>query len=296
MNDRIPEVQEKNIVSWVTPEWLADHLEDPGLTIIDCRQQSHAYIHDHIPGAIYLHEALLRMHIGRSPVQWIPAETAQVLFANLGIEQDSPVMVYSECTLPKVSSAAISDGLEQAVVAYTLARFGCRNVMLLDGGLAGWRSGRYPVTDSPGITRLSASTIDIQVGFLIGYDECRKMKDEADVILLDTRPQDLYEGQGPWPRPGHIPGAVNLPATRLLDGHNPTLLKQEEEIRAILSSCGITPDKTVICSCGTGRLATAVFLILKYFLGYPDVLMYEAGFTGWSSDPDNPVVTGKRPR
>jgi thiosulfate/3-mercaptopyruvate sulfurtransferase len=122
------------------------------------------------------------------------------------------------------------------------------------------------------------------------------MKDEADVILLDTRPSALYEGQGPWPKPGHIPGAVNLPATRLLDDHNPTLLKQEEEIRRILTSHGITPDKTIICSCGTGRFATAVFLILKYFLGYPDVLMYEAGFTGWSSETDNPVVTGKSPR
>jgi thiosulfate/3-mercaptopyruvate sulfurtransferase len=168
--------------------------------------------------------------------------------------------------------------------------------MLLNGGLTEWRSGNHPVTTEPGSTRPSACTIDVEVGFLIGYEECRKMKDEAEVILLDTRPPALFEGQGPWQKPGHIPGAVNLPATRLLDGHNPTLLKQEEEIRAILSSCGITPDKTVICSCGTGRLATAVFLILKYFLGYPDVLMYEAGFTGWSSDPDNPVVNGKRPR
>jgi thiosulfate/3-mercaptopyruvate sulfurtransferase len=296
MKDLISEGEGKNVVSWVSPQWLADHLDDPGLTIIDCRQQSHAYIHEHIPGAIYLHEALLRMHIGPSPVQWIPAEAAEVLFTNLGLEQDHPVVVYSECTLPKVSAAAISDGLEQALVAYTLARFGCRRVMLLDGGLTGWRSGLYPITGSPGITRPSACTIDVQVGFLIGNEECRKMKDEADVILLDTRPSALYEGQGPWPKPGHIPGAVNLPATRLLNDHNPTLLKQEEEIRRILNSCGITPEKTVICSCGTGRSATAVFLILKYFLGYPDVLMYEAGFTGWSSETDNPVVTGKSPR
>jgi thiosulfate/3-mercaptopyruvate sulfurtransferase len=296
MKDLISNSEGKNIVTWVSPEWLADHLDDPSLTVIDCRQQSHAYINEHVPGAIYLHEGLLRMHIGRSPVQWIPAGAAHVLFTTLGIEQDSPVVVYSECALPKLSSPTISDGLEQALVAYTLVRFGCRKVMLLDGGLANWRSGNHPVTGEPGITRPSATTIDIQVGFLIGYDECRKMKDEADVILLDTRPPAMYEGQGPWPKPGHIPGAVNLPANWLLDDHNPTLLKQEEEIRGILSSCGITPEKTVICSCGTGRSATAVFLILKYFLGYPDVLMYEAGFTGWLKDPDNPVITGKSPR
>jgi thiosulfate/3-mercaptopyruvate sulfurtransferase len=156
MKDLISLGEGKNVVSWVSPRWLADHLDDPGLSIIDCRQQSHAYIHEHIPGAIYLHEALLRMHIGRSPVQWIPAEAAEVLFTNLGLEQDHPVVVYSECTLPKVSAAAISDGLEQALVAYTFARFGCRKVMLLDGGLAGWRSGNRPVTGSPGIAHPSA--------------------------------------------------------------------------------------------------------------------------------------------
>jgi thiosulfate/3-mercaptopyruvate sulfurtransferase len=119
MKDLIANSEGKNIVSWVSPEWLADHLDDPRLTVIDCRQQSHAYIHEHIPGAIYVHEGLLRMHIGRSPVQWIPAEAAQVLFANLGIEQDHPVVVYSEGTLPKLSAAALSDGLEQTFLAYT---------------------------------------------------------------------------------------------------------------------------------------------------------------------------------
>jgi thiosulfate/3-mercaptopyruvate sulfurtransferase len=296
MIDLISNMPGNRVVTWVTPEWLGDHLDDPELTIIDCRQQSHAYIHEHIPGSIYVHEGLLRMHIGRSPVQWIPAEGAQVLFSTLGIEQDRPVVVYSECTFPKLPSTSISDGLEQALVAYTLARFGCRNVMLLDGGLAAWRSGNHPVTDVFGTALPSACTIDVQVDFLIGYDECRKIKDEADVILLDTRPSALYEGQGPWPKPGHIPGAVNLPTARLLDDHNPTLLKTAEEIRDILFTCDITPEKTIICSCGTGRSATTVFLILKYFLGYPDVLMYEAGFTGWTSIPKNPVVTGKRPR
>jgi thiosulfate/3-mercaptopyruvate sulfurtransferase len=80
-----------------------------------------------------------------------------------------------------------------------------------------------------------------------------------------------------------------------MDEKNPTLLKTEDEIREILFSCGATPEKTIICSCGTGRTATVVFLVLKFFLGYPDVLMYEGGFTEWTSYPDNPVITGKSP-
>ena len=282
-------------VSWVSPDWLAAHIGNPSFTLVDCRQDGRAYIHEHIPNAIYVNEGLLRVHIGRSPVQWISAEGAQVLFSTLGIEEDSPVVVYSECPSFRSSGAAMGDGLEQAFLAYTLARFGCRKVMLLDGGLTTWRSGNFPLSAEPGITRPSSCSIDVQINFLVGYDECRRMKDEPDVILIDTRPIHLYEGRGPWAKPGHIPGAVNLPATRLTDEKNPALLRPEEEIRHILSSCGITPEKTVICSSGTGRSATLVFLILKYFLGYPDVLMYEAGFTEWSSMPDNPVVSGKYP-
>ena len=283
-------------VTWVTSEWLADNLDDSALTIVDCRQNSHSYFQEHIPGAIHLHEGLLRMHIGKFPVKWISPEVAEVLFSTLGIEQDRPVVVYSGTRPLTTFSTATGDGLEQTLVAYSLARFGCRKVMVLDGGLAKWKAENRKLTQDFGTSRLSPFTVDVQIDFLIGYEECIRLKDDPDALLLDTRPLSMYEGQGPWMKPGHIPGAVNLPATRVMDDKNSTLLKSEEEIREILFSYGITPDKTVICSCGTGRSATAIFLVLKYFLGYPDVLMYEGGFTEWSSIPDNPVVVGKYPR
>ena len=284
------------MVSWVSSEWLEDHLEDPYLLIVDCRQDSHSYIHDHIPGSIHLHEGLLRMHVGKFPVRWISPEAAQILLSTIGVEQDRPVVVYSENIHHTPSSHHGNDGIEQTLVAYSLARFGCRNVMILDGGYFKWKSENRPVVYDSGVSCPSAFTVDVQIDFLIGYDECTRLKDAPDVVLLDARPSSLYEGQGPWAKPGHIPGAISLPAGLLMHADNSTLLKPEEEIRRILFSRGITPEKTVICSCGTGRLATAVFLVLKYYLGYPDVLMYEAGFTEWSSIPDNPVVTGKYPK
>jgi len=286
----------RRTVHWISTEWLADHLDDQKILIIDCRRNYHAYIHDHIPGSIHLNEGLLRMHIGKFPVRWISPETAQIVLSTIGIEQDRPVVVYSDTASLATSPQTGDDGLEQTFVAYSLARFGCRNVMILDGGLLKWKSEKRPVVNDPGIACPSAFTVDVQIDFLIGYDACTRLKDEPDVVLLDTRPSSLYEGQGPWPKPGHIPGAVNMPSALVMDSDNTTRLKPEEEIRRLLFSAGITPDKTVICSCGTGRTATAVFLVLKYFLGYPDVLMYEAGFTEWSSIPDNPVVTGRNPR
>ena len=296
MKEAEPAKPDNGVISWVSSEWLEEHLDKIPPVIIDCRQQTHAYFHEHIPGAIYVHEGLLRMHIGKNPFQWISPLAAEILFSNLGFEQDHPIVIYSDSKTQSASSDITSDGLEQSLVAYSLARFGCRNVLILDGGFSKWKGEARPLTQDPGLSRPSSFMVDMRIDFLAGYEACVSLKDNPDTILLDTRPATWYEGQGPWIKPGHIPGAVNLPATRFLDEKNSTLLKTEDEIRQILLLCGATPEKTIICSSSTGRAATVVFLILKFFLGYPDVLMYEGGFSEWSSYPYNPVVTGKSPR
>lgn len=283
-------------VSWVSPEWLSDHLRDPGIIILDVRQNSHAYFIGHVPGAVWLHEAHLRSHIGTDPVRWIAPDAAEYLFSTLGIEPDLPVVVYCGTGRPDAPCPGCGDGLEQYLAAYTLARFGCRKVFILNGGLDRWVTEGRPLEREYGYARLSAFRAAVRTGFLVGSDECARMKEMPGVVLLDTRPPDWYEGQGPWMRPGHIPGAVNLPFQHLLSPDNPAELLPEADLRKVLGFHDITPEKTVICSCGTGRTATVVFLVLKWYLGYPDVVMYEGGFTRWSSIAGNPVVTGKKPR
>lgn len=127
-------------------------------------------------------------------------------------------------------------------------------------------------------------------------DELKTILDRDDVLLLDSRPTDVYEGHWHWPKPGHIPGALSLPWTRLLDDDNRQLLRPDGEIQAILDEEGIGPDRTIICSCGTGRKATSHFLLFKWYLGYPRVRIYEGSFTEWSAHPENPTVTGTNPR
>jgi thiosulfate/3-mercaptopyruvate sulfurtransferase len=285
-----PEVRADDRVCWITPEWLEDHLRERDMVILDTRQNSHAYFAGHIPGALWLHEAHLRCHTGNTPVRWIAPDAAEFLFSSLGIEPDRPVVVYSE------GAPSGGDGQEQYLVAYTLARFGCRRVMVLDGGLNRWRDENRPVAREFGVARMSGFRAEILPGFFISREECTRMKDHPDTVLLDTRPPAWYEGQGPWMRPGHIPGAVNLPATLLLDPNNPARIRPEAELREILASREITPEKTIICSCGTGRTATAVFLVLRFFLGYPEVVLYEGGFTEWSAVPENQIVIGTLPK
>jgi thiosulfate/3-mercaptopyruvate sulfurtransferase len=132
--------------------------------------------------------------------------------------------------------------------------------------------------------------------YFVEYEAFKAMKDRDDVALLDARPPAVYEGQGPWMKAGHIPGAINVPWKSFMDASNARLLKPDDEIQAVLDERGITPDKTVICSCGTGREATNEFILFKWYLGFPNVKIYEGSFTEWSSYPENPTVTGGSPR
>ena len=107
-------------VKWVSTEWLSGHLNDKNLMILDCQPNIHEYIQDHIPGAVYWHEGLFRIHEGTIPTRWIPKEAAQILFRTLGLEPDKPIVVYSSSGPLSACGMFIGDGLEQTMVAYTL--------------------------------------------------------------------------------------------------------------------------------------------------------------------------------
>jgi thiosulfate/3-mercaptopyruvate sulfurtransferase len=187
------------------------------------------------------------------------------------------------------------DGLEQTMIAYSLARFGHKNIMILDGGLDKWKEEGKELTKSFPAVKESNFHTRIQHEYNVTMDEVKTLKESDGVLLLDARPTSLYEGFGPWALPGHIPGAINLPWRELMDDKNPALLKSDIDIQTILNQKNITNDKLIICSCGTGREATNEFLLFKWYLGYPHVKIYEGSFTEWVSHPENQTVTGKNP-
>jgi thiosulfate/3-mercaptopyruvate sulfurtransferase len=283
-------------VRWVDTEWLSAHLNQADLTILDVHSNIHEYIKGHIPGAVYLNEGILRFH-GRSlPSEWLPAEATQNILGLYGLSHDKPVVVYTGSPILTGCTTFIGDGLEQPFTAYTLARFGHNNVYILDGGIDKWRAEGRPLSQTFPTHTPSDFRVNIRTDYFIGYNEFRSVKDRSDVTVLDARPPQVYEGQGPWIKPGHIPGAINLPWKSLMTQDNPRKLKSDDEIAAILKEKGVSPDRTVICSCGTGREATNEFLLFKFYLKYPNVRIYEGSFTEWTMYPDNPVVTGKSPR
>lgn len=279
-------------VKWVSTVWLAEHLDDDNLMILDVQPNVHDYIKEHVPGAVYMNEGLLRIPKEGLPAQYVSPDVIELLFRRVGLRPEIPVVVYTGVGPFK----GWGDGLEQTMMAYTLARFGHDNVYVLNGGIEKWKAeGRALTQAFPDVEPSGFNAVD-RSGYRVEYEEFKALKDRDDVIVLDARPSDVYAGQGPWRKAGHIPGAVNVPWKSFMDPDNTRLLKSDEEIQAIIDEHGITPDKTVICSCGTGREATNEFILFKWYLGYPGVRIYEGSFTEWSAYPENPTVTGEDPR
>jgi thiosulfate/3-mercaptopyruvate sulfurtransferase len=279
-------------VKWISSDWLLENLNKQEMTILDVQPNIHDYIEEHIPGAIYVNEGLLRTYIDAMPARYVPLETIQPVFRYAGLKLGIPAIVYTGTGAAK----GWGDGLEQTMMAYSLARFGHDCVYVLDGGLDKWKKEKKPLTKKFPRAAASNFNVSIQSDFYIQYDEFKAAKDRKDVIVLDARPPEVYEGQSYWIKPGHIPGAVNVPWASLMTDANKSLLKSDEEILAILKANDVNPDKTIICMCGTGREATNEFILFKWYFNYPSVRIYEGSFTEWSAYPENPTVTGKNPR
>lgn len=282
----------KGVVKWVSTDWLLEHHKDKTVHIVDCQPNIHDYIAEHVPGAVYMSEGLLRSWNHGLPGAYVPADAFQAVARCVGIRSDQPVVVYTGVGPFK----KWGDGLEQTMLAYSLARFGHRNVFVLDGGIDTWKKEGRPLSQTFPKVRPSDFRARVHEEFFVEYNEFRSVKDDPDVLLLDARPAAVYEGQGPWPKPGHIPGAVNLPWASLMDPENTRLLRPDDAIHALVTAAGATPEKTIVCSCGTGREATSEFILFKWYLEYPNVRIYEGSFTEWTSYPANPTVTGRTPR
>ncbi len=282
-------------VSWVSTAWLEEHLEDPNLQILDIQPNVHDYISAHIPGAMYVNENLFRIH-QKIPNFWMPPEQVQSILRGIGIRKDLPAIVYTSYGPLSACTKFIGDGLEQTMVAYTLARYGHNKIYLLDGGLIKWQQEHRSVNQVFPTARPSDFIVDLQKNLFIGYDEFRALKDRESITLIDARPSPMYEGKGPWPKPGHIPGAISIPWPSLMEDTNKTLLKPENQVRRMMAEKGVTGEKEILIYCGTGREATNEYIFLKWFLGLSRVRLYEGSFTEWSAHAENPTVTGKNPR
>jgi thiosulfate/3-mercaptopyruvate sulfurtransferase len=247
------------------------------------------YVSGHIPGAVNLSEQAFRGPNGRLPFQiWGESDTASLL-GRAGITNRDSVLVYSDGV----------NVLGTALVSYILEKNGVPNVAIVDGGLSGYKAAGGELTKKfPSFSqaRFRPTTVP---GLAITLDELKPLIGRSDVVIVDPRPKAQFEGTDQsFIRNGHIPGAKNIPWQAVTEANNadeskknPHQLKSVEDLRQLFVSRGVTPEKTVIVSCSTGREASLQYLVLKHLLGYPKVRLYEGSWTEYSAS-NLPIAVG----
>jgi thiosulfate/3-mercaptopyruvate sulfurtransferase len=279
----------------VDTAWLAEHLNDPAIRIVDMRgvirpvdapkpwylESREAYAEDHIPGAVFV-GWLTDIVEPDAPVKMTVAspERFERLMERLGIGDEHLVIVYDD------------DGNHIAArLWWTLNYYGHPAVRLLDGGYPKWVAEGRPVTAEVPPHPPSTFTPRVQPEWRVGSDEVRRAIGDPTVRLVDCRgPRDFRGEVGRGERKGRVPGAVNVPISRLWDGPY-KIWKTEAEIRAIYEAAGVTPDKRIITYCNAGVSASVGLLALK-LLGYPWSANYAGSWYDWERNPNNPTEVG----
>jgi len=267
----------------VSTAWLAEHLPDSDLRVVDMRYGVKYYWQKHIPGAVFLHPDVLAIADRGVPDNLLPPELLAGVLGRLGIGPATTVVVYGE----------EADTLAPHL-AWALDCLGHPNSAVLDGGLDRWLAEERPVTkDYPVIEPRAypAPAAYLESGRAALADVADAVK-SGSALLVDARTPGQYAGtEGPWKRLGHIPGAVNRPWTDdLLDG---STWQDTSELRREYAALGITPDRPVIVYCGKGLTASGTWFTLKRLLGFPDVRVYDGSFSEWADVDSLPVESGR---
>jgi thiosulfate/3-mercaptopyruvate sulfurtransferase len=272
---------------FVQAGWLANHLVDPAVVIIDCRFEltrpdvgRGAYAAGHIPGAFYFDlegdmSGPKQAHGGRHPLPDLAAFAAKV--GNAGIDGSVTVVAYDG-----------QKGSNAARLWWMLRYLGHPRTLVLDGGWTAWREGGYPVSSEAPRRSPRTFTPRPRPGLLVGLDELRRRMGGGGVRVVDSRAPERYRGEvEPLdPVAGHIPGAANLPWTDNVDGTGH--LKPIEWLKERFAGLA-SPPAEVIVYCGSGVTACANLMAMEE-AGLSGARLYLGGWSDWCSYPENPVA------
>ena len=273
----------------VDASWLEGRLKDPRLVVLEVRYFPHRYFTvGHVPGAVQV-QRFKDLGDNDSPVLMrLPSREAfQATLRRWGVNDDSLIVLYDDAR----SALASRLYFLLAYYGYDMSR-----VRLLDGGTVEWTGfnelSRDAVTRKPGKVTLKAADRRLVAEWTDVYTNVVARR-EPGVVLLDSRPQDMYSGkvirhsvQG-----GHIPGAVNIVSLDATDAQSQKWHALDKVAEAYKS---IPKDATVITYCHDGFRSTLAWMQLKA-LGYKDVRFFNGGWSQWDRSLTLPVVEGEAP-
>lgn len=257
--------------------------------VLDTRGGYKDYFRGHLPTAHHLEFDTLRGTDQGVPVQYLPADLTRQLLIRAGADKGRTHLVYATgAELPN------DEVLSATMVAYVLEKHGFKDIRIVDGGLAGWTAAGFTPTQEYFGNPAGKLPAKGEPGIGLTVDQVIALKEQPGSILVDARPRNEYLGQDDiWLRKGHIPGAVSFHWARLMAKDNTHQFKPFAEVKAELEAAGITPDKDVICYCGTSREGSLVRFYLKHVAGYPKVRLYEGAWKEyvWVKNQSLPAET-----
>lgn len=274
----------------VSTEWLAAHLNDPDLRILDAswylpamkRNGRAEYATGHIPGARFFDIDEISDHRSELPHMVPPVEKFMSRMRAMGVGDGHQVVVYDGAGL-----------FSAARVWWLFKLFGKRDVAVLDGGFPKWvREGRA-VEDMPPVIKDRHMTVSRQNQIVRDVTQVARASKLGDHEIIDARAPARFRGEEVEPRPGlrsgHIPGSKNVHYSTLLNDDD--TMKDPAELEAIFKAAGVDLSKPAITTCGSGVTAAILFLALER-IGHSSNSLYDGSWVEWGMYGDLKVETG----
>jgi thiosulfate/3-mercaptopyruvate sulfurtransferase len=268
----------------VNTSWLAGRVHDPGVVILDATLppvgvtppvDTHArYLAKHIPGAVFFDIEELSDHSTPLPHMLPPPEVFSRSMSALGIGNEMDIIIYEQ------------EGVFSSPRAWWMLKtFGAPNVYLLDGGLRAWVETGLP-TDAGEVQRSPASFhAKLEPDAVKDFSQMQQMI-AAHAQVLDARSSGRFAGTLPEPRPGmssgHMPGAISIPFTELVEEGR---LKPAEALRRIFATKGVDMKQPITTTCGSGVTAAVIALGLEV-AGAKRFSLYDGSWAEYGAHPE----------
>jgi thiosulfate/3-mercaptopyruvate sulfurtransferase len=264
----------------VDPDWVAGHLDDPAVRLVEVDVGAAAYDERHIPGAVLWDAYQDLRHPDYVPID--PDELDAVL-SRSGITAETTVVFY---------------GYAPYLGFWLMDYHGHERIRVMEGPRERWGDAGYPWSaEVPTPSPSSYERLGERPGLVVGRQEVEEMIADRETVLIDVRSREEFTGERFWPsgategagRPGHIPGALHIPVdlAREEDGS----LADGEDLRRALEERGVEPGQRVVVYCTIGNRASQVGFALRQMLGYTDVAVYYGSWSEWGSSAETPVET-----